>query len=64
MPAIVLAFLKKLALNFIFELLWSELIRWLAEQADKSETPIDNKIVSWLDGKKPEVEETVRKAVQ
>jgi|DEB0MinimDraft_6_1074348.scaffolds.fasta_scaffold00390_5 hypothetical protein len=64
MPAIVVTFLKNMALNFIFELLWGELIRWLGEQAKKSETPIDDNVVKWLSGKKPEIEETVRKAVK
>ena len=64
MPAIVITFLKNMALNFIFELLWGELIRWLGEQAKKSETPIDDNVVKWLSGKKPEIEKTVRKAVK
>jgi hypothetical protein len=64
MPAIVVTFLKNMALNFIFELLWGELIRWLGEQAKKSETPIDDNVVKWLSGKKPEIEATVRKAVK
>ena len=64
MPAIVVTFLKNMALNFIFELLWGELMKWLAEQAKKSETPLDDRTVEWLSGKKPEIEETVRKAVQ
>ncbi len=61
---IILALLKKLALNFVFELVWTELVAYLKKEAKKSETPIDDKIVSWFDSKQGEIQDSVKKAVK
>ena len=60
----LLALLKKLAINFVFEFLWEQLMKWLAEQVEDSENKFDDELLKWFGSKKPEIENTIKDAVK
>lgn len=53
------AILIGIAVRLAKEFIWDNLIIWLAELAAKTETPIDDDLVAWIDKQKADFDRLI-----
>ena len=53
-------FLKKLIISFIFDFLWTQLIRFVEIEVKETENDYDDALVDWFNKKKLAFEEFVK----
>lgn len=53
-------FFKKLIVSFVFDFLWTQLIKFVEIEVKETETDYDDELVDWFNSKKLAFEEFVK----
>ena len=64
MPAFVLVLLKKIALSLVFDYLYEQILKFLAEKVKESDNSYDDDLLHWFSGYKDEVKEAAKAALK
>lgn len=61
---LLIGLLKRMAISLVFDYVWEQLVAWLREEVKKTDNKYDDGLVAWFDGKKGEVQQTVKAVVK
>ena len=64
MPAFVLILLKRIALSLVFDYLYEQILKFLAEKVKESDNTYDDDLLVWFKGYKDEVKEAAKVALK
>jgi hypothetical protein len=56
----MLVFFKKLIVSFVFDFLWTQLIKFVEIEVKETENDYDDELVAWFNSKKLAFEEFVK----
>ena len=64
MPVFILALLKRIALSLVFDYLYEQLLKFVAEKVKETDNNYDDELVEWFSGFKDEVKEAAKTALK